>query len=96
MITFLRLGRNELSFDNLGLLDFQDAMTASLTYDLISLLEDARLDFPPDVVARQVQAYLAAFPDISRADLDRSWATVAAVRHSRILGVVARLWQARR
>ncbi len=88
-----KAGQDQLGLESLGLLDFQDAMTAPLTYDLISLLEDARLDFPPDVVARQVQAYLAAFPDISRADFEQSWATVAAVRHTRILGLFARLWR---
>jgi tRNA threonylcarbamoyl adenosine modification protein YjeE len=76
----------------LGVLDFQDAMTAPLTYDLISLLEDARRDFPADVVAEQVARYLAAFPQISAQDFAQAWAAVAAVRHTRILGVFARLW----
>ncbi|MBM3602653.1 MAG: aminoglycoside phosphotransferase [Alphaproteobacteria bacterium] len=88
-----KAGQHNWGLDQLGVLDFQDAMTAPLTYDLISLLEDARLDFPPDLVTQQVQDYLTAFPHLARADFDQSWATVAAVRHTRILGVFARLWR---
>jgi hypothetical protein len=34
-----------------GLLDFQDAVIGPISYDLVSLLEDARRDVSPDVVA---------------------------------------------
>jgi hypothetical protein len=74
-----------------GLLDFQDAVAGPLTYDLMSLLEDARRDMDPAMVARLRQRYLEAFPGLERTAFDASWAAMAAQRHSRVIGVFARL-----
>jgi len=41
-----------------GLLDFQDAVAGPPAYDLISLLEDARRDVSPTVVAHEIARYL--------------------------------------
>ena len=45
-----------------GLLDFQDAVCGPASYDLVSLLEDARRDVPDDLRAAMTERYLAAFP----------------------------------
>ncbi|TAL01771.1 MAG: aminoglycoside phosphotransferase [Rhodospirillaceae bacterium] len=74
-----------------GLLDFQDAVAGPATYDLMSLLEDARRDIDPTLVAAMKQRYLAAFPAITPEDFDLSWAVMAAQRHTRVLGTFARL-----
>lgn len=74
-----------------GILDFQDAITGPVTYDLMSLLEDARRDVPPQVIAAMKQRYLAAFPAIARDAYERSWAVMAAQRHLRVIGTFARL-----
>ncbi len=74
-----------------GILDFQDAITGPITYDLMSLLEDARRDVPADVSDLMKQRYLAAFPGIDRNAYDRSWAVMAAQRHLRVIGTFARL-----
>ncbi len=73
-----------------GLLDFQDAVSGPVTYDLMSLLEDARRDIDPGLVARMKRRYRATFPDLG-ADFDLSWAVMAAQRHTRVLGTFARL-----
>jgi hypothetical protein len=74
-----------------GLLDFQDAVAGPVTYDLMSLLEDARRDIDPDLVANMKRRYLAAFPSIAPDDFAVSWAVMAAQRHTRVLGTFARL-----
>src|SRR4051794_1607916 len=47
-----------------GLLDFQDAVCGPASYDLVSLLEDARRDVPPDLRAAMTGRYLACFPEL--------------------------------
>jgi len=75
----------------LGLLDFQDAVVGPITYDLVSLLEDARRDLPATLIDAMRVRYLAAFLDLSGADFDASWAVMAAHRHVKCLGLFVRL-----
>src|SRR5215469_12476198 len=49
-----------------GLLDFQDAVIGPTSYDLVSLLEDARRDVPGAVSKAMRARYLAAFPALDR------------------------------
>jgi aminoglycoside/choline kinase family phosphotransferase len=74
-----------------GLLDFQDAVAGPLTYDLMSLLEDARRDIDPTLIARMKDRYLAAMPGLDRATFDASWAILAAGRHAKVIGIFTRL-----
>jgi aminoglycoside/choline kinase family phosphotransferase len=75
----------------LGLLDFQDAVAGPITYDLASLLEDARRDLPAPLIAAMKARYLAAMPQLDRAAFDASWAVMAAHRHVKCLGLFVRL-----
>ena len=74
-----------------GILDFQDAVAGPLTYDLMSLLEDARRDLAPDLVAAMKRHYLSAVGGIDPEDFAVSWAVMAAQRHARVIGTFARL-----
>lgn len=74
-----------------GLLDFQDAVAGPLTYDLMSLLEDARRDIDPGLVAAMKARYLARLPHLDRAAFDASWAVMAAQRHAKVIGIFTRL-----
>jgi aminoglycoside/choline kinase family phosphotransferase len=74
-----------------GLLDFQDAVVGPAPYDLMSLLEDARRDIAPDLVAAMRARYLAARPDIDVAAFDAAWAVLAAQRHAKVIGIFTRL-----
>ena len=74
-----------------GLLDFQDAYRGPVTYDLVSLLEDARRDVPEVLRQKLVARYLAAFPALDRELFETSWAILAAQRHTRVLGIFERL-----
>jgi aminoglycoside/choline kinase family phosphotransferase len=74
-----------------GLLDFQDAGIGPVSYDLVSLLQDARRDVPDGIVQVMTRLYLDAFPGLDRDAFHRSSAVMAAVRHARIIGRVAEL-----
>jgi hypothetical protein len=74
-----------------GLLDFQDAYQGPITYDLMSLLEDARRDVPEELKEKMVVHYLAHFPALDRNAFETSLAILAALRHTRVLAVFERL-----
>ncbi len=74
-----------------GLLDFQDAYRGPVTYDLVSLLEDARRDVPEALQKKLLAHYLASFPTLDRELFETSLAILAAQRHTRVLGIFERL-----
>ena len=74
-----------------GLLDFQDAVIGPRSYDLVSLLEDARRDVPGDLVAAMLRRYLAAFPALDREAFAASYAVLGAQRNCKIVGIFTRL-----
>ncbi|WP_299440113.1 phosphotransferase [uncultured Rhodospira sp.] len=74
-----------------GLLDFQDAVVGPLTYDVVSLLEDARRDMNPDLVATMRARYLSAVPGLDPEAFAASWAVLAAQRHAKVIGIFTRL-----
>jgi aminoglycoside/choline kinase family phosphotransferase len=76
-----------------GLLDFQDAVCGPPSYDLVSLLEDARRDVPAELRRMMTERYLAAFPALDRSAFLRSAAILAAQRNCKILGIFTRLWK---
>src|SRR5271156_1579347 len=76
-----------------GLLDFQDAVCGPPSYDLVSLLKDARRDVPAELCRRMTERYLAAFPALDRAAFLRSAAILAVQRNCKILGIFTRLWK---
>ena len=76
-----------------GLLDFQDAVCGPPSYDLVSLLEDARRDIPAELCREMTDRYLAAFPTLDRTAFLKSAAILAAQRNCKILGIFTRLWK---
>jgi N-acetylmuramate 1-kinase len=76
-----------------GLLDFQDALCGPASYDLVSLLKDARRDVPPALREAMTARYLAAFPAIDQSAFRRSAAILAAQRNAKIIGIFTRLWR---
>lgn len=79
----------------IGVLDFQDAVIGPAAYDLASLLQDARVDVPEELevslVGRYVQKRREADADFHSRAFIRTYATLAAQRASKILGIFARL-----
>ena len=83
--------RNRKGLLACGLLDFQDAVVGPPSYDLVSLLEDARRDVPLDLAGCMKQRYLAAFPEIDHAAFGASYAILGAQRSAKIVGIFTRL-----
>jgi N-acetylmuramate 1-kinase len=82
-----------VGFRRAGLLDFQDAYRGPVTYDLVSLLEDARRDVPETLRDELLEFYLDRFPVLKPEDAKVSLAILAAQRHTRVLAIFARLNQ---
>ncbi len=76
-----------------GLLDFQDAVIAPVTFDLVSLLEDVRRDVAPEIAAAAIARYLAAFPEIDGDAYAAAYSVIGAQRNCRIAGTFTRLWK---
>jgi N-acetylmuramate 1-kinase len=74
-----------------GLLDFQDAVRGPAAYDLVSLINDARRDVPPQLAERLMVRYRAAFPALDRARFDEACAILSAQRNLKIIGIFTRL-----
>jgi aminoglycoside/choline kinase family phosphotransferase len=77
-----------------GLLDFQDAMMGPAAYDLASLLQDARVDVPEMMEIALLSRYVRTRMrkgSFEASAFARSYATLAAQRASKILGIFARL-----
>ena len=74
-----------------GLIDFQDAGIGPVTYDLVSLLQDARRTVPSEIAADCLALYVEAFPNLERRAFEVSYAVMAAHRHVRVIAVFHRL-----
>ena len=74
-----------------GMIDFQDAVRAHPSWDLHSLLQDARRDVSPALQTAALERYFALRPGLDRAAFMRDYAGLAALNEARILGIFARL-----
>ena len=76
-----------------GVLDFQDAMRGPWAYDVVSLLQDARLDVPEDIerdlLAHYRREVACREPGFDVATFDTAYAVLGAQRNTKLLG----LWQ---
>ena len=75
-----------------GLLDFQDARFGPVTYDLASLLEDARRVVRPDLQDKMKAYYFNAFPAYQTAEFKDSYSLMAVQRHTKVIGIFVRLF----
>jgi aminoglycoside/choline kinase family phosphotransferase len=74
-----------------GLIDFQDAVIGPVTYDFMSLVEDARRDVSPHIRSTMRQRYLDRRPGIDPDAFDLSLAILGAQRQTKIIGLFCRL-----
>jgi aminoglycoside/choline kinase family phosphotransferase len=80
-----------LKSNDVGVLDFQDAVWAPCVYELISLLEDARIDVDPVIQEILWKQYLTMFNDSMHERIIEGAAILAAGRHTRVIGAFTRL-----
>lgn len=78
-----------------GLIDFQDALQGPWAYDVVSLLQDARIDVPPDLEHDLFEEYVrlvaAADPGFDPSLFGFAYSALGAQRNTKILGIFARL-----
>ncbi len=84
---------NRQGIAKIGMIDFQDAFAGPRSYDLASLVTDARRDIAPDLRVRAV-ARFAAHLGVEATELDHEVAILSIQRNLRILGIFARLSRA--
>ena len=79
-----------------AIIDFQDAVSGPLAYDLVSLLRDSYIDWPGEIVEREIEAFweqarAAGLTDQPLEVFREDFAWVAVQRHLKVLGIFARL-----
>lgn len=78
-----------------GILDFQDAVVGHPAYDLVSLLQDARVDVPAPLESELVDRYISTVaksePSFDPAAFRLAYAALGVQRNTKILGIFARL-----
>lgn len=87
---------DESGTDRIGLLDFQDAMFGPSAYDLVSIVQDARVTVEQPLVDRLMDSYLAARRQDTGFDEERflkAWHIMSAQRACKLNGLWVRLLQ---
>ena len=75
----------------IGMIDFQDALLGSETWDLHSLLQDARRDVPEALEAQCLDHYFSLRPTLDQTKFLKTYRALAALNEARIIGIFARL-----
>lgn len=74
-----------------GLLDFQDARVGPVTYDLVSLIEDARRPVSQKATQAALEAYFDLIPEHNTPIFRASMPITAVQRHTKVIGIFTRL-----
>lgn len=91
--------RNLMLLENgeIGVIDFQDAVTGPITYDLVSLLRDAYVVWPQADVERWVREFAQMLRrenrlnEVTDSAFQRWFDWMGAQRHLKVVGIFARL-----
>ena len=75
-----------------ALIDYQDALSGSPVYDLVSLLEDARRDVSDPIQTQLKQEFLDKNLDLDRSLFESQYSFWAVQRHCKVAGIFVRLW----
>lgn len=75
---------------NIGLLDFQDAIWGPIAGDLVSLLHDARRKVCNDLIEAMWRKYLEVHPKGNHQEIYVTGCILSAVRQARIIGLFTR------
>ncbi len=81
--------------ERVGVIDFQDTVLGPKSYDVVSLLQDARIDVPENIeltlLSRYIKARRADDASFDPAGFAELYAIMSAQRNTRLLGTFARL-----
>ena len=79
----------------IGIIDFQDTVLGPAAYDIVSLLQDARIDVPEQLelalLSRYIRARRNADANFDAAGFAELYAVMSVQRNTRLLGTFARL-----
>ena len=84
---------NRTGAEQIGLLDFQDALIGDPAYDLVSLLQDARRDVPLEIEDRFLNQFIMEAEIDDPQAFRKAYAILGAHRSARIIGIFIRLWK---
>lgn len=88
----LMLVEEKLWLEQVGLLDFQDALMGNVAYDLVSLLEDARRDVSKDMQQKMIEYFLeVGGRNLNEKDFISDYHILGAQRNLKIIGIFSRL-----
>lgn len=82
-------GDDEIS--SCGVIDFWDARWGEVSFDLMSLLDDARSNISDETKFAMIEKYLDEFPEIDRYKFMLSYKLLSAKRACKVLGVFVKL-----
>ncbi|MBS9778068.1 MAG: phosphotransferase [Gammaproteobacteria bacterium] len=82
--------------ENIGVIDFQDAVLGPITYDLVSLLKDCYVRYPKKIVTEYLKDFYIALVGNEMyaqdfATFERLFDLMGLQRHLKVLGIFARL-----
>lgn len=82
--------------EHFGLIDFQDAMIGPITYDLVSILKDCYVQWPPEKIETWAMNYFVKVkehhPALSDFEEFMMWFDLTGLqRHLKVLGIFSRL-----
>ena len=77
---------------NPGVLDYQDAMTGPITYDLVSLLKDCYIKWDDELVKKMSKTYFQRLDLETSFDVFNYWFDITGLqRHLKAIGIFSRL-----
>ena len=75
-----------------GLIDFQDAVAGPSSYDLLSLLQDARRNVNKDLAAQMYNKFVKNLSKKKKNIFKKEYEILAAQRHVKVIGIFTRLF----
>lgn len=83
-----------LGADKVGIIDFQDAVTGPISYDLVSLLRDCYIDWPQTKINQWIGEYYSCLPKryaFTEQQFRRWFDLMGVQRHLKAIGIFSRL-----
>ena len=74
-----------------GLIDFQDALIGPSSYDLMSLLEDARRNVNKIIILKMYKKFVKNLSTKNKENFSKEYKVLAANRHLKVIGIFTRL-----
>ena len=84
--------KNRKNLKACGLIDFQDAVIGPSSYDLVSLLEDARRDVNKNIIHKMYKKFVKNLSKKDEVNFYKEYKVLAVNRHLKVIGIFSRLY----